>query len=144
MPMTRIIIAALVALVVSGTAGATDDHIRWEEWDVYSCEGEKREYLNGVSSDRFLDFHRLFIKKDGSEAAIAETSVENPLKLQFKFRTTASYILRNDEKTEFLTISKFGTINYKHFAEGSDYSGYIVSRCTKNPPIVFGYDIYEE
>ena len=154
MPLTRIIIAALVALVFSGSAWAADDPIRWEEWDVYSCEGEIDKQTDGKTTYKGLYHHHLFIRKDGSEAAFSEFAMNYPLTLKKRLGTEAFYFLqkRNGLFEETLRIGKFGSVKYFYFDKDTvdilgvhtSASESVNSRCVKNPPTVFDYDIYNE
>ena len=148
--MTRIIIAALVALVVSGPAWAADEPIRWKEWDVYSCEGERKDFSDSKYTEWYLHFHRLFVRNDGTEVAVSEQYMDAPLPLVSSFKTFAAYRLKDDWHDESLSLGKFGSFESKWFfwtGEGEGHISsfsHIISRCMKNPPTVFDYDIYKE
>ena len=152
--MKRITLSALVALVVSGPAWADDDPIRWEEWDVYFCEGEIDKKTDGKTTYKGLYYHHLFIRKDGSEAAFSETAMNYPLTLKTRLRTEAFYFLqkRNGLFEETLRIGKFGSVKYFYlnkdkvntFGVHTSVSENVISRCSKNPPTIFGYDIYSK
>jgi hypothetical protein len=89
--------------------------------------GRKKDFSDGEYTEWYLHFHRLFVRKDGTEATVSEQYVDAPLTLVSSFKIFAAYWLKDDWHDESLSLGKFGSFESKWFSWTGEGEGHISS-----------------